>query len=1320
MADSYSRPASAFSFSFAGFNTNIVSDKLPEGKYTLAQNIRAYDDKSIRSRPGMVQFASSASNLPITALRAYATLQTDNTPRFLFKTGVNVALDNGIFVDTGYASGLGAAFIPYRPNQSPQSWMYIGDKNQYRKLSAPNASNVVTAQNAGIVEPQTPIDYGIGGSFFTPLAVTNNVVPSYTATNATIIGANPTGRVSDSVVAVFQDPALPTNTLPEYTVQVASSTTQYSLGMFVNIGAIAPNDYYQVKDVYPALVGTVQIAGIYYYAGGTGRCVVIPENIGATDNDGLSIMQQNLLTGIRRGALVQLGTEVCYVLGTALAPDGTISFEVVTVNNHQAGEVLVGVPAIKVLLSSNFAGAGGNQPSPGAAIGSPALHFSVASATVGSIQTPLGTTHPFSYQNTSYRPDDYIHFGIAISAQSLQFLAEIKVLLDVSDGTFDSDYYFYAFRPSDIQNGINNTLTQLGGAQLASQRQTIDEEAAARGETASSLTFYPSAGLSYADLYIPISQFTRVGTDQTKTLLNVNALQILVNNGAGAFTGEYFFSSLDICGGFSPDTLESGAEYKYVFRPRSSITGARGNPCPVARYGIRPRREAVQVVLPTTYPDSQVDYLDIFRVGGTLNAYTLVGTVSLGTANFLDNYADSDIVSSEQLDYEDFQPWPTVDIPFNVTATQVNGTTAVVSIPDAGLQANVKRYLPGNIVQVGQQAYTLWTRPTQITGENFLFQFVEDAGVLTNMPFTIYEPAMANQVLPYLWGPTENGGNIFGCGDSLRPGFVYFSKNFNPDSAPDRYNLELCPPSEPLLGGEVLDGNSYVASTQRWWQLRPTFGQENQYTPIEAPVGRGLAAPYGICTDGSRIYFVAKDGIYATSGGAGESLTNIDLYNLFPHEGISGANFTYNGVTVFAPDYGRAETFRLAYCNSYLYFDYQDSTGTQRTLVFDVRHAGWIVDSYLGGTGVSIHYGIEQQEGSLNTSDLDYGLLVFGGSNGKLYKESDDAIDGTNLIQCFLATREFTAGDERAQKLFGDLFLDFTNPTTSSGTTALTVSIMSLGVPYSQTNFTQSNTRQQLPVSLGAGIYSFAAGMFFSWVVPVAMPFPLTLYTWQPSYINKPESTTTRAEDWDDAGYPGNKWVQGFLVESITPNTKQIGVRNADTDALQQTFALTCPIQDWQAFSFTQPFYSHSMRLEPADSVDWQFFKVKWVWQPAPETVTEWWTQPSGMNFHSFGHCYTCEFSYSSQAPVNFTMFFDANSQNYQLPSTGGIVKKIFLNLQANKGKLYSFRAQSTAGFRDLAIWEESFVLLCGEWGRTGRYVHHPSVGGKVGTLAEI
>jgi hypothetical protein len=144
------------------------------------------------------------------------------------------------------------------------------------------------------------------------------------------------------------------------------------------------------------------------------------------------------------------------------------------------------------------------------------------------------------------------------------------------------------------------------------------------------------------------------------------------------------------------------------------------------------------------------------------------------------------------------------------------------------------------------------------------------------------------------------------------------------------------------------------------------------------------------------------------------------------------------------------------------------------------------------------------------------------------------------------------------------------------------------------------------------------------------------------------------------------------------------------------------------------------VRYEPQDDVDWNFFNIKWIYQKTAETVSTYWTQVSSCGWEGFGHCYSLEVSYSSLAPVNFYMTFDGTTQTYQLPSTSGVIVKTFLNLQANKGKLYSFQFQSTNATPDLRIIGESFVIQAGGWSRTTPYVDHEAVGADFGVLAKV
>lgn len=1397
----WSRPASGFRFKFAGVKLNSTADALPPDKYAYAANVRAYEDDQLTSRPQLAK-EFTGPNGPVISLEATLGMS---------KVNGDICF-NGTPVDSGYSITEGSSLTPFRPNASPNAFEYVWDSQKSGKIYIPpSGGNVV--QKVGIAEPQSPVDYGIENSLFTPLATTATNVISYVHTG-TAGGITDTVKVNDTVAAVFQDPALPPLTLNEYTVQTTSTTQTYQVGEFISIGT--PDvDCYQIKDVYPALVGTVSIIGIYYYAGSTGRCVVVPFNVGQQDNSGLSELQQNLLTGIRRGALVTLGGETCYVLGTAVGVDGTISFEISTTGTHTAGEILTGQPAIKVLLSSTFNGATPISPSVGAHISAHYASFNVGTG-LGAQTSIIGISNPFSYQNISYRPGDFLH--VSVMASDLSNLIECKILLDCSavPNSF-SDYYYYAFRPSDIEANINNISTQLGAAQIAAQRQQIDEEAAARGQSASSATLYPGDGL-WSDLFVPLGQLIRVGSDQTRSLLNATYFQVVINAAASLTFG---FHTIDLCGGFSPD-VETGLGMEYIIRPRSSLTGAKGNPSPRARYLLYPKREEVNVVLPTSYSDPQMDTWDIFRRGATLERFVFAGTVPLAAGEFLDNYADLSITNNPQADYNLHEPFPSIGPPITGTANVI-GTAMVATFPlasadtpAAGTLSQLVSLLPGNLINVGQQVYTLWTRPTVISNtistQTLLFQLVENAGVQGNVNIIINEPTLANQNLAQVWGPDANGV-FFAVGDPLRPGFVSRTNPQNPDAASDKNVDELCPPTEPLMNGALSSGTSIVFSPNRAWRA---YSQANgRYNWVEIPVGRGLAAPFCICTDGKIIYYLGKDGIYETVGGESKSITDDDLFTLFPQEGIQGVNYTYAGQTIYAPDYGLADSFRLAIVNGFLFFFYKDYSGLYRTLVYQVARKAWSPDVQADALTIAAPTTLPGEDSSTFNQQL-----VFGSLSGGIYTEVLVPDPDGEAVAAKVAIREEDYGDLRATKLFGDASLDAIIPT------GLTVTPTVFGVLQTPDSLAPDSTRPAIPfvIPFAGELRARAMGALFEWTDTGTSTF---LFSYQISYIPQPEDTTDRFQDWDSAGSEGAKWFEGFLLEADTSDViKGLVIRDSDSltvhdfnSALLQTFNeiqhngqstiaysfsdpfiahqvrfeptdnvswrefkiqwVTVPyaelVDDFippfdslgtenakyiqgflleadtdniakaftvqsgddlsfhvpqqspatfngksiKAFTFSPPFITHSLRLLSADSNPWRKFTLKWIWQPTPESVVTWRTQPTSHGLPGWQHLRQNQLvAHRSTADLTFTIIADGVSTNYNIPNSGGAFVKTLVPIAAIKALVFEYQFTSSAPF---SLWlEDQESIYVGDWGRSGPYRNFHLTGGSMGNRAEI
>ena len=1031
-------------FAFEGINLREVQDAIPPRKFTSAKNIRATQQQAVQTRPGY-QLAFTASGV-ITDGSAYATLGTDDLPRILVRNTANgIYLDDGSLVTTMLgAAGLGVWMLPFRPNESPQTWMYVASQEDYQKLSAPDGSNVVTAYTVGIQEPASQCEAAAIGTeyvIFTNLAVN--------WTQGGVMGAPAdSNRNVDTAGNVVSDPIIATR---RYVTAFAGTLGPFQAGELITFAGGAQT---LVEDVFAA-TPILSIQSIIYITGPPGLCLIQVEQ--TPTMGGVS----QALGALRRGSTVYFPstTELCYVLDVIIGNDGSLAIEITTVNTYLAGDTLQAVKTIQVDYSAAAFGQ---------AILGPIVTASTTGAGVGTLSQTL-LTSPFGTATSVGYPqiEDYLHASLKVDDPTK--LIEIQLKFG-KNGDYSTNYFYYSVQPSQFAAVVDNTETQLE-AELASLTQSTLPPG-------TPLPTPTPAGSSYLELLTPLSSLIRVGDDTGFTLTDCNSVQIVVNCSAAVL---FAFGSFWVGRGGQPDIGADGAEYKYRVVPRNSITGVRGNPSPVMFYGVRPRRQQVQVNLPDVSYDPQIDKVDIYRYGGFVTSYRFIGSTLATETSFIDNFTDESAEGGSLLQVDNFEPWPSVDVPFNLEIS--GGVTALVAgslLVLSGFTdwpATIDRWLPGTLFNLqGHGTYTLRSRPTQLAANSYLFSFsecIETDAIGNILSINVLEPKVAKNPNPYVFGPDVNG-SFFGVGDNLRPGTVSFSKSNVPDSVPDRYNLDLCPPSEPLIGGVIKGGVSLVVSTQRWWALYPDQ-TARRYNPIEQSVGRGLVAPYAICTDGVFVYFWMKDGIGMTAGAPYTSLTDMDLYPLFPHEGVPGVNITRFGYTYYAPDYGRAGGFRLRRIKTYLYADYQDTDGNHRTLVCDLRTRGWSQDTY--ADVMACHFGPEQQSGNLTSNNTTtYPSLYMGDTAGRVWKEVDCVGDNSNSIPCHIGTFEWDGGDARMQPLFGDSYLD------CLPSNAVTVTPVSLGGNISPaTTIAANNSRTFTPISVNGGTLTKYLGLLIEW-----------------------------------------------------------------------------------------------------------------------------------------------------------------------------------------------------------------------------------------------
>ena len=363
------------------------------------------------------------------------------------------------------------------------------------------------------------------------------------------------------------------------------------------------------------------------------------------------------------------------------------------------------------------------------------------------------------------------------------------------------------------------------------------------------------------------------------------------------------------------------------------------------------------VITPSPSLDPQVDKIDIYRQGGGLANFTYVGTTPNSATAFNDLLSDLGAAANPILQYDNFEPVPSIDLPRKGTLNATGNVLTWVS----GDPFNI-RWLPGTDILIGsptQVAYVSVRRPSSTTSWDFrqndpTVPSIPDG---TNLVWNIAEPGLAQQPMPYMGGPTDNINFIFFVGDPLRPGTLYWCKGSNLDSAPDTNQMDVTDPGEPLVNVVMSGGRGVLASIKRFWVIMPNFfnalatvtGTEGSTWTLQATsITRGLFIPRCLAVSGGgTIWFRVDDGIHISPGGLqSESITDGDLYNLFSHEGSTPTPIVRNGVTIFPPDDSQPQAQQFGYNLGFMYYDYKGTDGNYHTLVFDESVGGWIYDLY--------------------------------------------------------------------------------------------------------------------------------------------------------------------------------------------------------------------------------------------------------------------------------------------------------------------------------------------------------------------------------------
>src|SRR6185312_14447119 len=312
-----------------------------------------------------------------------------------------------------------------------------------------------------------------------------------------------------------------------------------------------------------------------------------------------------------------------------------------------------------------------------------------------------------------------------------------------------------------------------------------------------------TGNLAWTEFLFKVSDLQRVGSDTTRTLANVKAIRLEMTVLAAT---NVQMNSWWAGGTYGPDVLDStygvqGFPIVVRYRYRNSKTGAISVQSPALRSGVLPRRQSL-LLSGTNTPDPQVDFIDWEAFGGSNNSWHYVGsTPNQAGAVLTHNLTNAAVLANDPLSTVCFQPFPVSDTPKSGTCNTFG--TGVLWI--SGDQFNT-RWAAGTSILINGIAHELSAPPTSST----VLDLVESTGLGATVTFEIPEPILAGQPLPYVWGPDQQG-RYFGAGDALNPGRVYVTNadaDGGVEGASDQTVLEVSSPSEPVLGGVILESGS--------------------------------------------------------------------------------------------------------------------------------------------------------------------------------------------------------------------------------------------------------------------------------------------------------------------------------------------------------------------------------------------------------------------------------------------------------------------------------------------------------------------------------
>lgn len=468
-----------------GINVNCPIDRVPPDYFSYLFNVRVTQEGWIEGRPGYVASLQLVST-PNSIRRLNDPTQVYAPSGYTYIGGGSAELYAGIetafdVIDSGYSS-LPLSLIPFRPNNSPESWMYVYDRNKQSKVRPDG-----TLRAIGVVPPSKApsIEYA------PPATVTITDAQTDSGWSATGGSSSPatfdrTNSSGATIGAILYNSGStgwccinPSMTLPQ----------TFWMGSRMKV-ILNGAEHVLVRDVLPA-IATTTVAGISYDSGTNGLC---------------SMTLVNNPSGLARNSLLQIGSDVFRVLEVIPAPTGSAySIRCSTGSTHSVGNTVTGLLSWYVYTVGTHVAT--------ETITSGAVSLVHTTAAIGAANFSGGIDAQVASNGASIDPaNDYLH--ISLFLQNPQNVINMQILVSL-----DSTPNFSFTSPG---NSWIWTIPQIQLVELG------------------------SSGDSWCEIVIPISSGTQYGGDYTLNFSNITGIAIqMTSSGACSYGFDwwYFFGT---------------------------------------------------------------------------------------------------------------------------------------------------------------------------------------------------------------------------------------------------------------------------------------------------------------------------------------------------------------------------------------------------------------------------------------------------------------------------------------------------------------------------------------------------------------------------------------------------------------------------------------------------------------------------------------------------------------------------------------------------------------------------------------------------------